>query len=277
MNIRRVNFITFSPTATSRKIGEAIADGTAISDIKITDLTLNNNNLPECPVDTLTIITVPVYAGHVAPLAMQRLSGLRSEGAPVVPIVVYGNRAYEKSLTELSRFLTECGFKVVAAATFIGEHSYSSADKPIAAGRPDADDLELARNFGKDIRKKIDAATDSAQLGCVNVSHIRRPRQPLIPLLRFVCKIISLRKSGVPMPRTPEVDTRLCTHCGYCSTICPAGAIDKGNECHTNSRKCIKCCACVKQCPRRARTFDTPFAKLLFDCFKQRKAPQRLL
>lgn len=277
MNIRQLRLITFSPTATSRKVGEAIAAGAAVPDFEIIDLTLGDSHMPEITADTLTIVTVPVYAGHVAPLALQRLDALRSNSAPAVPVVVYGNRDYEKALTELGEFLTERGFRLVAAATFIGEHSYSTPGKPIAAGRPDASDLALARRFGEEIRKKMDAADCIAGPDSVSVARIPRQRQPLIPQLRFMYNVIKLRKSRVPKPRTPEVDTQLCTHCGYCATICPSGAIAKGNECNTDSRKCIRCCACVKQCPHQARTFDTPFAAILFNCFKQRKEPQSIL
>ena len=105
----------------------------------------------------------------------------------------------------------------------------------------------------------------------VDVSRIQRPRQPFFPLLRFLRRVVKLRKSGVPMPRTPEVDAERCTHCGYCVKHCPAGAIIKGDECHTVAEKCIKCCACVKGCPQKARTYDTPFAALLSDCFKKQK------
>lgn len=54
-----------------------------------------------------------------------------------------------KALVELDAFVTKLGFKVIAGATFVGEHSYSSEKYPVAAGRPDADDLEYAKLFGE--------------------------------------------------------------------------------------------------------------------------------
>ena len=111
----------------------------------------------------------------------------------------------------------------------------------------------------------------------VDVTKILRPRQPFFPLLRFVRKVVKLRKSGMPMPRTPEVDAERCNHCGYCAKHCPAGAIVKGDECHTLADKCIRCCACVKGCPQKARSYDTPFAEMLSTCFQREKENRIIL
>ena len=46
-----------------------------------------------------------------------------------------------------------------------------------------------------------------------------------------------------------------------------------GAEPETDADRCIRCCACVKSCPRGARTFTTPFAPALARNFKRRKAP----
>ena len=115
------------------------------------------------------------------------------------------------------------------------------------------------------------------KLYAVDVNRIQRPRQAFFPLFRFLRKVVKLRKSGVPMPRIPAVDTELCNHCGYCVKHCPAGAIAKGDECSTDVEKCIRCCACVKGCPQKARAFDTPFAALLADCFKKQKENRIIL
>lgn len=271
MNIDEARLITFSPTCTSKQVGKAIVRGTGISSVVEMDLTLKAATDREIPANTLAVIAVPVYGGHVAPLALERMKDLHSDGAPAVIVVVYGNRAYEKALTDLDAFVTERGFKVIAGATFVGEHSFSNDKYPVAAGRPDADDLEYAALFGEKIRTKIAAATDMEKLYGVDVSRIQRPRQPFFPLLRFLRKVVKLRKSGVPTPVTPKVDAERCTHCGYCATHCPTGAILKGDECNTIAEKCIRCCACVKGCPQKARTYDTPFVVLLADCFKRQK------
>lgn len=39
---------------------------------------------------------------------------------------------------------------------FIGEHSYSRPNMPIAEGRPDVTDLQIAEQFGKDCLTKLE-------------------------------------------------------------------------------------------------------------------------
>lgn len=242
------------------------------------DLTYQTAKETVIPASALAVIVVPVYGGNVAPLAMERLKHIRGLDTPAVLVVVYGNRAYERALMELDTFAVPHGFKVIGGATFIGEHSYSTRKCPIADGRPDDSDLAFACEFGNKIMEKITTATSLSTLYPIDVRAIKRPNQPLIPLFRFLRKAIKLRKSGIPLPPAPCVeDESLCTHCGVCAAHCPTGAIIKGDELNTNADKCIKCCACVKSCSQKARTYNTPFATILSECFTKQKLPQTIL
>ncbi len=275
MILDTAHLIYFSPTHTSQQVAKAIVRGTGLTNIQITDITLQPADDVVVSASSLAIIVVPVYGGHVAPLAMERLRHIRGTNTPAVLAVVYGNRAYEAALNELDEFAVMNGFKVIAGATFIGEHSYSTRENPIAANRPDAIDLEFACNFGKKIGIKVEKAEDIRVLSQVDVRAIPRPRQPVFPLLRFIYKVVRLRKSGQPLPLTPWFeDEGKCNHCSYCALHCPAKAIDKGDELHTIAEKCIKCCACVKGCPQQARVYHTPFAALLSTCFHSAKQPK---
>ena len=277
MNITEIHLITFSPTHTSRKVGEAIVRGLEAETTVIEDLTHPDNIHQELPGNALAVITVPVYGGHVAPPALARLKEIRGNHTPAVIAVVYGNRAYEHALQELDTFVSSLGFQIIAGGTFIGEHSYSTDRYPIAQGRPDENDLAYAELFGKKILTKIANASDREHLYGVDVKRIQRPRQPFFPLLRFLHKVMKFRKSGATLPRIPQTDTDRCTHCGLCVSRCPMGAITQGDECHTNPGKCIRCCACVKDCPQKARTFDTPFATMLSECFRRPKENRIIL
>lgn len=62
-------------------------------------------------------IAVPSFGGRVPETAAARLKSLSGQHTLAVLIVVYGNRAYEDTLIELSDIVSECSFLPVAAVT----------------------------------------------------------------------------------------------------------------------------------------------------------------
>lgn len=265
----------FSPTGTSRRVAEAIVRGIAPESCLPLDATRCTLPAATIPQQETALFAVPVYGGRVAPLALERLARLRGEGTPAVLVVLYGNRAYGKAVRELAAFVSCRGFVPVAAAAFVGEHSYSSAEFPIAAGRPDAGDLRLAQDFGRAVREKLSGGSPSP----VDPAALPEPRTPLLPLLRFIRFVLSYRRRQKKNPAVllPQADAERCVQCGKCAAACPSQAIAKGDYLHTDPARCIRCCACVKGCPTGARTFSTPFAAALSRNFRKRKPPVTLL
>lgn len=257
MQLDTIHFIYFSPTHTSRAIGKAIVRGTGISKIIETDLTYKMPQEPVSVESALCVIAVPVYGGRVAEIAMQRLKQISAKGCAVVPVVIYGNRDYEDALLELTDWTVEHGFVPVAGAAFIGEHSYSRTDRPVAANRPDQEDLQKADQLGKEVVKYLKTVTNLSHLSVLKVKG-NRP----------------YKVKGNKTPQAPVVIEGLCTQCGFCVEICPVGAITAGNEVVSDADRCIKCCACVKECPQKARIFDTPFTDFLFKNFSVRREPE---
>lgn len=148
------HLVFFSPTHTSAKIARAIGEGIGMGRRIETDLTLDESDSPIEINDSLTVIAAPVYGGRVAPVALQRIKRLKGNNSPAIVVVVYGNRDYEDALLELRDTVASLGFTPLSAGAFIGEHSYSTAEMPVAAGRPNATDLQTARTFGADSLKK---------------------------------------------------------------------------------------------------------------------------
>ena len=68
----------------------------------------------------------------------------------------------------------------MAAAAFVGEHSYSTPETPVAAGRPDAQDLARAAEFGAAVRKKLAAGTPAP----VDAAKMKDVHTPLVPMRR---------------------------------------------------------------------------------------------
>jgi len=240
MNIESTGLIYFSPTQTTRKVLEGIAQGLQVTNAQIFDLT-QPDAIPQKYQETypaLAIIGAPVYAGRLPPVAVSRLKQIKGNGTPAVIVVVYGNREYEDALIELRDIALETGFRPIAAGAFIGEHSFSTADLPIAAGRPDADDMAKAREFGKAIRAKLMTATGEPG-GCLQTPG-NSPYKEIKP------------SPGI----APSVNEARCTKCGGCVSVCPTAAINTEAPGYTDKEQCIRCCACVKACPVGAKSLD---------------------
>lgn len=277
--------IIFSPTGTSSKIADAVVDGIRdfISDpvgthaemydcsqIVISDVTHGQASSLDPGENELAVFAAPVYGGKMAPIAKDRMRTLKGKNTPCVLIAVYGNRAFENALNDMADFVRTLGFIPVAAGAFIGEHSYSTQQYPVAPGRPDREDLESAREFGFSIAKKIFSGNRS--MVDVNALHDHMiSGDSLMKFYDFIKKYQESQKVS-PVKLVPQIRQELCTECGACVDMCPTGAISSDFNI-IDASLCIKCCACVKGCPSDARILVTPFSPILSECFADRKNP----
>ena len=266
MNIDNLQIIFFSPTGTTKKILHNIASNIPCKNLKTINIT--NPAIRKQQIKTsnndLLIVGVPVYMGRVPLLASEFLKTITANNTPVVCIVVYGNRAYDDALLELKNIMENCNCKPIAAAAFIGEHSFSSPELPTAHGRPDKNDLKNAVNFGKQIYAKLSTLFLSDSLTDLNIPGIY-PYQGTTQLwdVDFIA-----------------VDDN-CTKCGLCLNSCPTAAINPDNYSEINIKKCITCCACIKICPQNSRKIlkskIKTAAERLHNMYSQRKEPELFL
>ena len=98
------------------------------------------------------LAAVPSYGGRVPEPAIQRVKEMHGNGAKVILMVVYGNRAYEDTMLELYDALAEVGFIPIAGVASVAEHSIM---RQFAAGRPDSRDEKELEEYGKQIHARI--------------------------------------------------------------------------------------------------------------------------
>lgn len=195
--------------------------------------------------DDIVVFGTPVIAGRVPNVLLKFLDTIEGGGATAVPVVLYGNRNFDDALIELRNILESRGFHTIAAAAFIGEHSFS---RTLAAGRPDSRDMEIADSFAKAAADKVKGAADCA--GPVEVEG-QDPVRPYYKPRDRKGNHINILKV------IPKLDGTKCTRCGKCAEVCPMGSI-KPETPGIVDGICIKCCGCVKKCPEGALYFDDP-------------------
>jgi len=235
--------VCFSPTKTTLKIVDAVAEGMGLKSVSRVDLTFPSENEAVDAAGDLAVIGVPVYSGRVPDLAVKRLrKHVQGKGRPAVLVVVYGNRAYDDALLELRNLAEELGFVPVAAGAFIGEHSFSTPELPVVPGYPTENHVEKARHFGAGVIEKMQAVESLDQMGELQVPGNFPYRD------------------GAPVSTvSPKTRSEECTHCGECARMCPSQAITVTETAvETDPSGCIWCSACIRACPSGGRYWDAP-------------------
>jgi ferredoxin/flavodoxin len=266
MEVQTLKLVYFSPTGTTKSVVQGISRGINQYSVEIVDVTDPDTRTK--PLQTseneLLVIAVPVYMGRVPALLLDWLQAINAQKTPVVCVAVYGNRAYDDALLELKNIMTKCGCKPIACAAYIGEHSFSTPEIPVAEGRPDAQDLHHAELFGRKIDEKLQSVFSVDQIPEVNV--------PGIHPYRGDSKLWNVDFIAV---------SDECMQCGVCAKRCPTGAIDPENSLLIDTEKCITCCACIKSCPQKARAIKTGLVKdasiRLSTRYQERKDPEFFL
>lgn len=205
----------------------------------------------------IVVFGTPVIAGRVPNVLLKFLDTLEGGGAIAVPVVLYGNRNFDDALIELRNILESKGFHTVAAAAFIGEHSFS---RTLAAGRPDVKDMEIAESFADNAADKLmgiirdcGGDSDSIRNALQKAGPVRvEGQEPLRPYY----KPRDRKGNHINILKVkPKLDGDKCNGCGTCAEVCPMGSIKKETPGIVDGI-CIKCCGCVKKCPQEALYFD---------------------
>ncbi len=264
MEVNQIKLIYFSPTGTTQKVLESIAEGITSEDVEHINLTLPEGVRQTIPPfsDELVIIGAPVYGGRLPVDAINRFKQLKASKTLAILVVVYGNREFEDALLELKILATELGFNPIAGGAFIGEHSFATKDVPIANGRPDSLDVQKAMDFGARLKDKITALQSPDA------------RMDLEIPGRFPYESGGARSMAV----SPVTKGDICTVCGMCASVCPTAAISINGSVATKIELCIRCCACIKNCPTGARVMEDSMwkniANWLYENCNSRKEPQ---
>jgi ferredoxin len=256
----------FSATGITKKVVTEFARGLGCNE-RFLDITLpkNRNEGTSCDTD-LEVIAVPVHGERIPGFLYRYLCSIKGNNRPLVTIAVYGNMGIGISLGQFEHLAQKTGFRLVSAAALVGEHTFCRFGalqqiqgaalrqaqrnvNHVGMGRPDKFDLQEIYSFGQKVRSKLDQ-------GLVETISLPKPITPMF--------IAGFPERGTRfIVRQPDADPKVCESCGVCEKKCPVGAIDPETF-EIDGTICIRCMACVHNCPARARA--SQFKSNMIDC-----------
>lgn len=244
MKMNELKLVYFSPTGTTRKVIMEAAASIPLKSVSY-DLTVHKEKKPSLhfKANDFVLFGIPVYAGRVPAKFLEYFEKLSGKDTPAALIATYGCREYEDALLELKNEVESRGFKVIGAAAFPTEHSIV---RSIGLGRPNKADLKMISDFGVQLNRRI------------------RAEQSFQDIEISVPGNTPYKKPG-SFSLSPKVDINLCTECGACAKVCPAGAISVKDPKKTDKKKCISCQKCVRLCKQKARVISSMKYKLTAD------------
>lgn len=229
--LNAVDFYYFSPTGGTYRAAKQLCEGLAE---RVKENNLSGAEIVQSEND-LTVVAAPVFGGRIPAIVVEKLQQIKGDGKKAVALAVYGNRAYEDALLELTDVLKDGGFQVIAAAALLAQHSIVPA---LAEGRPDERDGAEIEVFAKKILEKLKRNATSEEEASASIVAVPG---------NYPYK----ERSG---SGASPIIGKSCCECGNCINICPVGAIHRvDGRIETDSEKCILCMACVAKCPRVAR------------------------
>ena len=222
--------LVFSATGRTEKVLDVISgrwDGEKTR-IDLSDPKLEGSRY-NITAEDFCIFATSVFEGRIPAPALANLKKLSGNGAKILLVAVFGNRAVDDCLLEMKNETEALGFVPFAAIEASVQHSIITKVEPT---RPDSEDISELQAFADKVKQQL-AENKGGVLNVLgNYPYVEMGGLPLHPK-----------------------GNKKCISCGLCAEKCPTEAIDKANPRLTDKEKCITCMRCVELCPVDARDF----------------------
>ena len=262
-----ITAISFSPNGTAKQALENVLDGMGEEAVwlDMTNSVVRSQKHVFSPDDLIIYSTIT--AGRLFALNKEIFRSIEGNGAAFAGIAMYGNGYYGVSLKQLESRAKAQGFHVVGLAACVGQHAGNGR---LAAGRPDAQDAEQQKEFGRLVLKKA-KDRDYSLKQPVRAGWSDPPLYNVVIALRHM-----MQGSDYTLPPFLKSKryTEKCIHCGLCERRCPAAAIRLERQ-EFDLGKCIGCYRCINSCPVHAIEQDSSVMGKIMEDFGKRAAQRR--
>ena len=245
MHDQSLQVVFFSPTKNTQKILAQIAGGMNLpyTPEPFIDITtkINQKIINEKIVGDIILFGVPVYISKIPSMVLPVITALEGNGRWIIPVAVSGHVTHGECLENMIWVFKQQNFRILAAAKFIGRHSFTSAEFLLGENRPNQDDMHIAREFGKKVRNKLGKSPTELVIQGIAPSGDAEEKIPE-------------RKAQV-LVDSPVHDPEKCVRCRVCYAHCPVEAIDfdsfanEQNPFVVDEDLCFRCFGCVFVCP----------------------------
>jgi len=240
--------VYFSQTGATRQVAEAVSAGLRGQGLQCKTVELLKADAGQAGRLDILGIGTPVFYYKEPAIVKRFIEQLpKVKGKPAFTFITHGGNPVN-TLRRMQKLLARRGYTVVNSFSCSGFDSYPMYLKSFREwGRPNAADLQAARDFGERL--------------AVECRWLRDEKRFALPKYKFVggkYLLLSQVLKGGMMKRTfpaHTVDEQVCTRCGTCARSCPTGAISLEPYPRV-SEACLWCYLCERICPVQAFTND---------------------
>jgi len=238
----KTSILTMSQTGNTLKVATAISEELQKGGLTVEHLSFLRRKFWNPSDADLIGVGCPVFENRPAEVVPDFLKerGFDLRGKKAFVFITSGGSP-AKSLFHLAEAVRRTGADVVGGIQVRGSSSFPTMSG-VFPGRPDPEDLEQARVFGRSLSANLISNTP------MNPEFKIDPGRGGI-FYNFLGPLMQKLKKMSP---TPKVDPAKCDLCATCVAECPSGSIKiKGGKI-TVAETCIRCYWCWQICPPMA-------------------------
>jgi len=238
LNLALVYFSATDMTRTYAGIisEEITACGSTAELIDVTSYSSRQNSLSFENYDGV-VFGFPVFADFPPAVFDEWLPALGGKGKPTAMFFTYGGRTPGYAHFHTRKLLEQAGFRVLFSAEFLARHSFNIFGWNAAAGRPDKDDIDLARTYAQLALEKFSLESPEPLI-------LQRPPAYTLALESHE----RMKASTEPGWAQPYRAAETCSMCRLCETECANQSFNADTGL-ADPQTCIECLHCLYICP----------------------------